>query len=100
MAQEKIKVSPEVISYVDDNHTKLTLEIAIPGVGKNDIKLNMHDDSFNISAAREDIEYVTTRAFCCPVKPDQAKATYENGLLLIEVPFKDPMEDTVSIKIK
>lgn len=100
MTQERIKVSPEVISYVDDNHTKLTLEIAIPGVDKKDIKLKMHEDSFNISAAREDTEYVTSRSFCCPVKPEAAKATYENGLLLIRVPFKDPMEDAVTIQIK
>jgi HSP20 family protein len=34
------------------------------------------------------------------VKPDQAEATYEHGLLRIEVPFKDPMEDAVKVAIK
>jgi HSP20 family molecular chaperone IbpA len=34
------------------------------------------------------------------VKPDKAEATYENGLLRIEVPLKDPMEDAVKVTIK
>jgi HSP20 family protein len=34
------------------------------------------------------------------VKPDKAEAIYENGLLRIEVPFKDPMEDAVKVAIK
>ena len=34
------------------------------------------------------------------MKPDRAEATYEHGLLRIEVPFKDPMEDAVKVAIK
>jgi HSP20 family molecular chaperone IbpA len=34
------------------------------------------------------------------VKPAKAEATYEHGLLRIEVPFKDPMEDAVKIAVK
>jgi HSP20 family molecular chaperone IbpA len=34
------------------------------------------------------------------VKPEKAEAIYENGLLRIEVPFKDPMEDAIKVAIK
>jgi hypothetical protein len=34
------------------------------------------------------------------VTPDKADATYDNGWLRIEVPFKDPMEDAVKVAIK
>ena len=47
-----------------------------------------------------DIEYVSALALGRPVKPDEAEATYEHGLLRVEVPFKDPMEDAVKVVIK
>ena len=68
-------------------------------IKKEDIKLRMHEDSFNISAPRDDTEFVTTKAFCCPVSPEKSDAKYENGLLRIVVPFKDPMEDAVTVSI-
>ncbi|NIS61432.1 MAG: Hsp20/alpha crystallin family protein [Proteobacteria bacterium] len=99
MAEERLKVSPDVCAYVDDGHTKLNLEISIPGVKKKDINLKMHEDSFNLTAPRENIEYVTALSFCCPVVPEKAKAKYEAGLLKIEIPFKDPMEDAIKVTV-
>jgi hypothetical protein len=58
------------------------------------------EDSVHLLAPARDIEYVSALALGWPVKPDKAEATYENGLLRIEVPFKDPMEDAVKVVIK
>ena len=100
MADDKVKVAPEVCSYVDDEHTMITIEVSLPGVSKNDINLKMHEDSFNLIAPREEFDYVTTLSMCCPVDPNRAKAKYANGLLKIEAPFKDPMEDAVKVQIQ
>ncbi|MBC7250239.1 MAG: Hsp20/alpha crystallin family protein [Anaerolineae bacterium] len=96
---EKTKVTPDFCAHVDDNYTKLTLEISLPGVAKENISLMMYETSFALTASREDIEYVTVSSICCPVKPGKAKAQYKNGLLKVEVPFKETVGKGVTVPL-
>jgi len=95
-----MKVAPDTVAYADGENHKLVVEFAIPGAPTDTIDLKMLEDSVHLTAPARDIEYVAALALGWPVKPDRAQATYEHGLLRIEVPFKDPMEDAVKVAIK
>ena len=100
MLQFRMKVAPDTVAYADGETNKLIVEFAIPGARTETIDVKILKDSVHLTAPARDIQYVSALALGWPVKPDKAEATYEHGLLRIEVPFKDPMEDAVKIPIK
>jgi len=100
MLENSIKVAPSTVAYADEEKNKLVVEFAIPGAPTETVDLKLLPDSIHLTAPARDIEYVSALALAWPVKPDKAEATYEHGLLRIEVPFKDPMEDAVKVAIK
>ena len=100
MIENRIRVAPNTVAYADTEKDKLVVEFAIPGAPTDTIDLKLLPDSVHLTAPSRDIEYVSALALPWPVKPDKAEAIYENGLLRIEVPFKDPMEDAVKVAIK
>ena len=102
MAHERRRIAPCIASCMDDEQTKFYLEVELPGVDKKDIKLTMHDDSLYLTAVREDgyVEYATTYSLCCPVKAQEAKAKYQNGLLKIEVPFRKALEGALNVNVE
>src|SRR4030095_13551790 len=99
MSEERIKVRPDTVAYADGENHKLVVEFAIPGAPTDTVDLKILPDSVHLTAPAKDIEYVSALALAWPVEPEQAAATYEHGLLRIEVPFKDPMEDAVKVPI-
>jgi HSP20 family molecular chaperone IbpA len=100
MSEYRIKVAPNTVAYADAENHKLIVEFAIPGAPTDTIDVKILEDSIHLTAPARDVEYASALALAWPVKPDKAEATYEHGLLRIEVPFKDPMEDAVKVPIK
>jgi HSP20 family protein len=100
MQVDRMKVAPDTVAYADGEHHKLIVEFAIAGAPTETIDVKILEDSIHLCAPARDIEYVSALALGWPVKPDKAEATYVNGLLRVEVPFKDPMEDAVKVAIK
>ena len=100
MPEHRMKVAPDTVAYADGESHKLMVEFAIPGAPTDTIDVKILQDSIHLTAPARDVEYVAALALSWPVKPDKAEATYDHGLLRIEVPFKDPMEDAVKVPIK
>lgn len=100
MPDNRIRIATNTVAYADAETRKLVVEFAIPGAPTDTIDLKILPDSVHLTAPARDVEYVAALALAWPVKPDQAEASYANGLLRIEVPFKDPMEDAVKVAIK
>ena len=100
MSEYRIKVAPNTVAYADAENHKLVVEFAIPGAPTATIDVKILEDSIHLTAPARDIEYVSALALAWPVKPEKAEAIYEHGLLRIEVPFKDPMEDAVKVAVK
>ena len=100
MLENRIRVAPSTVAYADGENLKLVVEFAIPGAPTDTIDVKILADSVHLTAPARDVEYVAALALAWPVKPDKAEAIYEHGLLRIEVPFKDSMEDAVKVAIK
>jgi HSP20 family protein len=93
--------SANIIENTDSFH----LEIAAPGLKKEDFKINLENNILTISATLEDQKreegknYTRkefyygsfSRAFTLPktIDLDQIKADYENGILTVSLPKKD-----------
>lgn len=97
---KEIQVFPNIYSMPDENHENLHIEIELPGVDRENITFSMHDDSFFVRAVKPGTRYVGSAAICCPVEYTKAKARYHNGLLSIDVPYRQPREQGMEIPIE
>lgn len=101
--EKKIKkriFSPEMCSYTNEDNTGYVIEVVLPGVEKDTIKLKMTDEDIFVIGETEYIKYVGSYGLCRPIENSEATAKYKNGLLKIEAPFKDIKLETVDIDIE
>lgn len=103
---------------VKENDKDYTIELAVPGMKKEDFKLEMENNMLTISSEKEENKNETegkftrreynyesfSRSFTLPetVKSEDLKASYENGILKISVPKKEeakPQNTKKEIKI-
>jgi HSP20 family protein len=96
---EDLVASPDVCIFGDDNQKSLNIQIELPGVNKKDIELRLFEDGFYVAAKKEGIKYMGSFALISPVKPDKAIAEYEDGLLLVNVPYKEPLREGIRVMI-
>ncbi|MBD3188738.1 hypothetical protein GF325_18060 [Candidatus Bathyarchaeota archaeon] len=86
----------------DDDGDMVSIVFDIPGVAKDKIDLRVVPEGLRLEAWRDaTTRYVSEYAFLCPAKSKEAKATYINGELTVQVPLecKDPYKDAGRIPI-
>ena len=96
----KSVIIPEICTWIDDEGTGYDIEVTLPGVEKDKIKLKMLDDGFFVEGETDTVRYSGTYDVCCPIDSVNAKASYKNGLLKIHMPFMDILKDAVEVNIE
>lgn len=92
-------ISPNMCTFSDEKLETLNIQMELPGVKKKDIELRFFEDGFYIVAKKEGTKYLGSYALVCPVQPDKAIAEYADGLLTVNVPYKEPLKEGIRVKI-
>lgn len=88
MVAFKRKIEPELCTYMDDSHTTITIEIVLPGVTRDNIKLRVNSRCLLVFAISDDVNYNTYVPFICPVRANRAQANFKHGVLRVQVPLR------------
>ena len=112
---EAVVWQPPVNVYEDKDH--LAIEAQLPGIDLNDIELSVKEQTLHLRGERKaetekskegyhlrEAHYGTfSRSFSLPstVNPDEAKATYDKGVLTIAIPKQEKAKPrTIKIEAK
>jgi HSP20 family protein len=83
-------LTPEIC--LDHDTEMYHIQIDLPGVKKEEIELLASEQTLCVEGPREDVILFGCFTLAHPVNPDKAKASYGNGLLSVEIPFKARVE--------
>ena len=78
----------EPLADIIEGDEEVTVTVEIPGVEKEDIDLNVTEDTIEITVDNPKREYHELLNLPCGVKPKTMKATYKNGVLDVVVKRK------------
>jgi len=97
------------------NESGYELHVDLPGVNKDNIIIDMKDDILSIKVSSQEenetkeknyvIRQRSTRQFSrsfkvAGIQEDNIDASYENGVLKLELPFKEKVEVSRKIEVK
>jgi len=80
---------PLVDNVLDEKENTLTITAEMPGVNKEDIKLNVTDQYVTIHAEKDDKKYHADIPVSVNLEESSAKAAYSNGILELKIRLKE-----------
>ncbi|SRR5579875_191294 len=97
---ERSSREPFVDTVVDSKENKLKIIAEMPGVQREDIKLEVLEDSLKIRAEHGERKYETQVPIKADVDPSTASATYNNGVLEVNLRLKtQPKSKGYSVRV-
>ena len=92
---------PLVDTSVDEKNNQLTITAEMPGVNKEDIKVNISDTYITIQAEKGDKKYHTDVPINLALEDVSAKAPYSNGILELKIKLKQaPKSKGKEVKVE
>jgi HSP20 family molecular chaperone IbpA len=91
------RVVPRYGTYLEDD--KVILQVALPGVQKEDIEMKALNDFFTLKAHQGDTLYTLDIDFGVKIEPNNTKSHYEEGLLRVEFKRYNPLEHAFEVPI-
>jgi len=93
------QIRPTYYSNFNSDEGEFVCEIHLPGVKKDEVKLRVLPELFDLKAKREHVLFTLTEYFPCELDVNSIQAKYENGLLQMKARIRDPLEDAVEIPL-
>jgi len=93
------RIRPYYSADFDADSGEYNARVELPGVPKDQVKLRVLPEMFDLRATREHTQYLLTEYFPYEMDVNSIEAKYEHGLLLVKGKFKDPMDSAVDIKL-
>lgn len=86
---EKRVLVPLINVNHSDDDSGLRIEVDLVGATKKSVDLEMGNGGFCVKAEGDDFRYESCYMLAHEVKPEEARAKFNSGLLTINVPFKE-----------
>ena len=85
MRPQQLSSKREPLVDVVENDETITVTAELPGVAKDDIELEATENMLTINVDDEDRQYYKEVELPTEVDTDSARATYQNGILDVEL---------------
>ena len=91
---------PPIDTVLDSKNNLLRIVAEMPGVTKDDIKVNATEQSVMISAERGEKKYHVEVQLPAEIKPDSTEASYNNGILELTAKLRASARATKGTDVK
>ena len=86
--------------YINHDLENYYAQVEMAGVKKDDIELQVTENGLCISGNRGEKEISGCWMLAHPVEVEKVKAKYNNGLLDLTIPLKNPVKNGKKVKIE